>query len=157
MSGIFKTIYLASPLGFSELGQKGLKPIKLKLVALGHTVIDPWDTDVSQMVITATLPSKEYQQVKANSKAVALAIGLTNAAQIDKADCVLAVLDGQELDSGTVSELGYAVGRGKTVYGYRGDFRDLGELPGVPFNLQVYYFITASGGAVFRSIEEIKI
>lgn len=150
-------IYLASPLGFSELGQKGLKPIKLKLNDLGHTVLDPWETDVSDMVITATLPSKEYRQVKANSIAVAVAIGLANATQIDKADCVLAVLDGQELDSGTVSELGYAAGKGKKVYGYRGDFRDLGELPGVPFNLQVYYFIVASGGTVFRSIEEIQL
>jgi nucleoside 2-deoxyribosyltransferase len=44
-------------------------------------------------------------------------------AMIDQCDCVLAVLDGPDADSGTCVELGYAWARKKPVIGIRTDFR----------------------------------
>jgi nucleoside 2-deoxyribosyltransferase len=44
-------------------------------------------------------------------------------AMIDECDCVLAVLDGPDADSGTCVELGYAWARKKPVIGMRTDFR----------------------------------
>ncbi len=74
---------------------------------------------------------------------------------IRSCDILLGVLDGPELDSGTVSEIGFAAGLGKKCYGLRTDFRNCGEFDGVPVNLQVLYWIEASGGRLFRSIEEV--
>lgn len=43
---------------------------------------------------------------------------------------------GAEVDSGTAAEIGYGAGLGKKCYGLRADLRDMGELPGLPVNLQ---------------------
>ena len=42
---------------------------------------------------------------------------------IDRADAVLAIVDGAEVDSGTAWEMGYAYARKKPVIGLRTDFR----------------------------------
>jgi len=70
---------------------------------------------------------------------------------------LLAVLDWTEPDSGTVAELRYAAGKGKRCYRLRTDLRDSADLPGLALNLQVLYFITSSGGSLFRSISQIVI
>jgi nucleoside 2-deoxyribosyltransferase len=44
-------------------------------------------------------------------------------AMIDECECVLAILDGADADSGTCVELGYAWARKKRVVGVRTDFR----------------------------------
>lgn len=41
--------------------------------------------------------------------------------------------------------------------GLRTDRRDSGDLPGLPINLQVLYFITSSGGSLFRNINQIAV
>lgn len=42
---------------------------------------------------------------------------------VDKADVLLAIMDGDEVDSGTAWEMGYAYAKGKPVIGVRTDFR----------------------------------
>lgn len=42
---------------------------------------------------------------------------------VEKADIILANLDGPDVDSGTAWEVGYALGLGKPVVAYRTDFR----------------------------------
>jgi len=79
-------------------------------------------------------------------------IGAKNAAMIDAADMVLAVLDGADVDSGTAAEIGYACARSRPILGYRGDFRLSADNEGSVVNLQVEYFITASGGEIFTSV-----
>ncbi len=71
-------------------------------------------------------------------------------------DVVLGVLDGLELDSGTVSEMGFAAALGKKCYGLRTDFRNGGDFDGIPINLQALYWIESSGGKLFRRISEIS-
>ena len=51
---------------------------------------------------------------------------------IDRADVVLAVVDGAEVDSGTSWEMGYAYAKGKPVVGLRTDFR-----PGVEHGVNI--------------------
>ena len=68
---------------------------------------------------------------------------------------MLAVLDGVDVDSGTASEVGYAFARGKRIVGYRGDFRPAAENEGCTVNLQVEYFIRASGGTIVTKIDAI--
>jgi len=47
----------------------------------------------------------------------------------------LAVVDGQEVDSGVASEVGFAYGLGKRIIGYRNDFRLAGENQGTKVKL----------------------
>jgi nucleoside 2-deoxyribosyltransferase len=61
---------------------------------------------------------------------------------------VFAVLDGTDVDSGTAAEIGYAFAKGKPILGYRGDFRLSADNDGSIVNLQVEYFIRASGGTI---------
>lgn len=42
---------------------------------------------------------------------------------LDRADIVVSLLDGQDVDSGTCIELGYAFARGKKIFGIITDFR----------------------------------
>src|SRR6185437_15709924 len=134
-------IYIASPLGFSEIGRafyyQTLVPM---LKAAGHDVIDPWAlTDPALIDAIATLPCGP-PRVAAYRK-LNQQIAKTNADAIDRCDAMLAVLDGVDIDSGTAAEIGYAYARGKPIMGYRGDFRLSSDNEGAIVNLQVEYFI----------------
>ena len=67
----------------------------------------------------------------------------------------VAVLDGTDVDSGTAAEIGYAFARGKLIVGYRGDFRLSADNEGSTVNLQVEYFIRASGGTIVERYEDL--
>jgi nucleoside 2-deoxyribosyltransferase len=82
-------------------------------------------------------------------------MGATNRAAIDRARGVVAVLDGTDVDSGTAAEIGYAFARGKPIVGYRGDFRLSADNEGSIVNLQVEYFIRASGGTIVERFEDL--
>ena len=79
-------------------------------------------------------------------------IGRNNQLAIDKSDIVFAILDGVDVDSGTAAEIGYACAKGKPILGYRGDFRLSADNEGAMVNLQVEYFIRASGGDILTSL-----
>lgn len=148
-------VYLASPLGFSPEWKSYRNKINLRLTELGGTILDPWEQPLRPEIEEANSMSDWHARVKAFRK-IAREIGKANEDMIRSCDIVLAVLDGAELDSGTASELGFAAALGKTCYGLRTDFRDCGEFDGQQFNLQVMYWIEASGGKLFRRIEEIS-
>ena len=82
-------------------------------------------------------------------------IGAKNRALIDGCDLVFAVLDGADVDSGTAAEIGYACAKGKPILGYRGDFRVSADNEGSIVNLQVEYFIRASGGEIIMAIADL--
>lgn len=148
-------IYLASPLGFSPENNFYRERLKMYLVQLRHEIFDPWSQeDVAQRIKDALAITDQAERKQAISRAAVFA-GSSNADGIRWADVVLAVLDGAELDSGTAAEVGFGAGIGKKCFGLRTDFRDTGDLPGLPFNLQVLYFINQSGGKLFREIEDI--
>jgi hypothetical protein len=119
-------------------------------------VFDPWGQAYGSVLKEARSLTHWHDRVKALAEA-AQEIGRMNELGIRNSEAILAVLDGAELDSGTVSELGFAYGLGKRCYGLRNDFRNVGDLEGLPFNLQVLYFIESSGGRLFRSIREMEI
>ena len=60
------------------------------------------------------------------------------------------------MDSGTAAEIGYAFARDKPVIGYRGDVRLAGDNEGAIVNLQVEYFIRASGGTVLTRLADVR-
>jgi len=153
VSGISR-IYLAGPLGFSEIGHLAKSDLIRQLVVLGYEIIDPFAlAPVDEIAKIRQLPSLDAQ--RAAWQKLNLRIGETNRKAIDGCDALLAILDGTDIDSGTAAEIGYAYARGKPIVGYRGDFRLAADNIGATVNLQVEYFIVASGGSIVTKIGDI--
>jgi nucleoside 2-deoxyribosyltransferase len=87
-------------------------------------------------------------------RAINRRLGAANAAKIQRADALLAVLDGVDVDSGTAAEIGFAAALGKPIVGLRLDTRQAGDNEGAVVNLQVEHFILASQGQIVRSVQE---
>lgn len=148
-------VYIAGPLGFSELARPGQQRLCELVSTLGHEPVDPFAlTDAKEIERIASLPTLESQRDA--WRELNMKIGATNRSAIDACDLVLAVLDGADVDSGTAAEIGYAFAIGKRILGYRGDFRLSADNSGGIVNLQVEYFIRASGGEIFRTMDEIR-
>jgi nucleoside 2-deoxyribosyltransferase len=117
-------------------------------------VVDPWSlTDARAIDAARRLspgPRRRSAWQRLNHR-----IGASNRAAIDGAQAVVAVLDGPDVDSGTAAEIGYAFARGKTIVGYRGDYRLSADNEGSAVNLQVEYFIRESGGAIVHRCEDL--
>lgn len=150
-----KTIYLASPLGFSESGSHFIRDILVpELTRQGLNVINPFDLVDPARIHTIVGMEAGLARVEA-WRALNIEIGQGNVSAIDRCDAMLAVLDGADVDSGTASEIGYAFAKGKRIVGYRSDFRLSADNEGGIVNLQVEYFIRASGGTIVTSVADI--
>jgi len=139
--------YLASPYGFSDSTRYFMERVYVPELRKVVEIINPWNLTSEEEVKEAESKNKE--------KEFAMEIGGRNKEAIDSSDIVIAALDGQEVDSGTAAEIGYAAGKGKKIYGYRSDFRQTGE-KGAVVNLQVQYFIENSGGKIVSNLNELK-
>lgn len=150
-----KKVYLASPLGFSEAGRKFYyEELVSLLVKEGFNVVDPWSLTPPAKI--NEVEGMKYGQKKREAwQKLNNEIAKRNKDAIDSSDMILAILDGQDVDSGTASEIGYAFANGKKILGYRGDIRLCGDNEGAVVNLQVEYFITESGGKIIRDFKEI--
>jgi nucleoside 2-deoxyribosyltransferase len=148
------TLYVASPLGFSESGRAFHDGRLLPLIRdSGYDVLDPWALSAAKVAAVHAL--SDIGKRRDAWLALSAEIGATNRTAIDRCDGLVAVLDGSDVDSGTAAEIGYAFARGKRVLGYRGDARSAGDNDAVVVNLQVDYFIRASGGDIVREVSAI--
>jgi nucleoside 2-deoxyribosyltransferase len=147
---------MASPLGFSQAGRHFYDGVLVPLVRrLGYDVLDPWAlTDPAKVAAVRALPPGPARREA--WRALDREIGATNRAAIDRANGLVAVLDGVDVDSGTAAEVGYAFARGKLIVGYRGDFRLSADNEGTTVNLQVEYFIRESGGTIVERYEDLE-
>ncbi len=151
-----KHIYIASPFGFSEAGKYFMNNKILPVFReIGCRILDPWNLtpeNLSKPVFE--LPFGEDKRKKLED--LNYQIGKNNTDALIKADGLFAVLDGVDIDSGTASEVGFAAARGIPILGYRGDFRLSADNEGSKVNLQVEYFIRASGGKIITEISDLK-
>src|SRR3954454_14559986 len=138
--------YVASGLGFSEAGAHYYEHVYLPALRAVVTPVDPWTLTTAQEAAEARAARREHE--------FALEIGGRNAAAIRSCALLTAHLDGQEVDSGTAAEIGFAAALGVRCFGLRTDLRDSGE-PGVRVNLQVEAFIALSQGRICASLEEL--
>jgi nucleoside 2-deoxyribosyltransferase len=146
--------YIASPLGFSKTSKPYYENVLLPAVRkAGIEPLDPWaDPDADHEFAAAlALPAGETQL--AALRAINRRLGESNARMITRADGLLAVLDGVDVDSGTAAEIGFASARGKPIAGLRLDIRRTGDNEGATVNLQVEHFIAASGGEITRTLD----
>ncbi len=145
MSGAVRC-YVASPLGFTEGGRQYYRDHYLPALASVVTPVDPWAL-TSEDEVDAALAAGRAREM-------ALEIGRRNVVAIRSCELLVAYLEGQEPDSGTVAELGYATAFGLTCFGLRSDFRQAGEV-GAAVNLQVETFVLDSGGRICASLDEL--
>jgi nucleoside 2-deoxyribosyltransferase len=148
-------IYMAGPLGFSEAGRHFHEAVLVPFVRdLGYEILDPWTlTDVRRIQAIQGMP---FGPAKRDAwRTLNREIGATNRATIDRADGLVAVLDGVDVDSGTAAEIGYAFARGKLIAGYRGDFRLSADNEGSLVNVQVEFFIRESGGDIVERYADL--
>jgi nucleoside 2-deoxyribosyltransferase len=145
-------IYLASPLGFADSTRHFMEHL-IERIAPHVDVSNPWDDTrfAGEFERIAGIDSRS--EANAALAAINTELGRSNAEAIRNADGVVAILDGVDVDSGTAAEIGYAYGLGKRIYGLRTDFRLAGDNSGAIVNLQVQYFIEASGGSVETTID----
>jgi nucleoside 2-deoxyribosyltransferase len=138
--------YLASPLGFTDDGLRLLDEVYLPRLRTVVEPVNPWEL-TSADEVRAARGARRRRELWHE-------IGARNAAAIASCTLLVAYLEGQELDGGTAAEVGYAAALGVRCYGLRSDRRLTGE-PDARVNLQVEYFIAASGGTIVRTLEKL--
>lgn len=134
-----RLVYVASPLGFSAPGRLWSSSVLIPvLLEAGLRPLDPWSKPGSGAgASVAGYSTQENARLAAE-----------NEAMIRRAAGLLGVLDGADVDSGTAAEIGFASALGKRIVGLRTDFRTISDNPAARVNLQIEYWITASGGSV---------
>lgn len=138
--------YIASPLGFSEPGRYYYREVYLPALSRVVEPVDPWALTSEEEIADAGRRAKARQ--------FGLEIARRNSEAIRSCTLLAALLDGQEADSGTAAELGFAAGLGIRCFGLRSDLRESGE-PGMSVNLQIEGFVVQSGGALVASLGEL--
>lgn len=138
--------YVASPLGFNEAGRFYYEERYLPALAAIVEPVDPWAQVAAQTLDRAVSEGRLRQ--------LWLQVGQQNLKLIRSSELLVAWLDGQEIDSGTAVELGYAAGIGLRCFGLRSDLRQAGEEE-MATNLQVEATIVATGGLIVDSLENL--
>ena len=110
--------YIASPLGFSEPGRHYYSEVYLPALASVVEPVDPWAHATDGEVAAA--------HASGRAREMALEIGRRNSEAIRSCTLLVAQLDGQEPDSGTAAEVGYAAALGIRCFGLRTDLRQSG-------------------------------
>lgn len=147
-------VYLCSPLGFAESTRAFMEQLVARL-SKHVTVSNPWDDHRFDAEFAAVASLLHHGERQARLQKVNHELGRGNEERIRACDAAFAILDGVDVDSGTAAEIGFAYALGKPVYGLRTDFRLAGDNEGAIVNLQVQYFIEASGGRVVTNAGEL--
>ena len=138
-----KTIYLASPYGFS-VQQKTmlLPPIVSALEELG---LEVWE------------PFARNNQVDFSETGWAYRIGQRDTEDVAAADAIFAVVNGVPPDEGVMVELGMAIALGKPTFLFRDDFRRVTDSEQYPLNLMLFTGLPNEGwqDSYYTSVEEI--
>ncbi|HTX13170.1 MAG TPA: nucleoside 2-deoxyribosyltransferase [Solirubrobacteraceae bacterium] len=136
--------YVASPLGFTEGGREYYRTNYLPALSSVVEPVDPWSLATAE----------ELALAGDHDPTIRLELGRRNAHAIRSCQLLVAYLDGQEVDSGTAAEVGFAAALGIRCLGLRTDLRVAGDF-GARVNLQVESFIVESGGTICSSLREL--
>ncbi len=139
-----KTIYLASPYGFSKQWSHNLLPEFVTLLEdLGAEVWEPFNRN---------------SQVDITKKGWAHKVAIADLEDLKKADAIFAIVNGIPPDEGVMIELGVAIALEKQIFLFRDDFRRCTDSEDYPLNLMLFSGLPSSGweNNFYTSIEEIK-
>ena len=138
-----RTIYLASPYGFSEQWKRLLLPEFIHaLTALGLEVWEPFtrngQIDVAEPGWAYRVAQKDLQDVR-------------------DADALFAIVNGTPPDEGVMVELGAAMALNKPIFLFRDDFRRCTDSEEFPLNLMLFAGLPEIGWQefVYENIADI--
>lgn len=140
--------YVASPAGFTEAGRYWYAEILLPMLARHVEVVDPWALTSAEEAASASAAGRQSD--------FWIEVADRNYTEIEASDMLVAVLDGEPPDNGTVAEVAWAARSGLLVLGYRSDLRQSGE-GGVPVNLMIPEAIHRSGGHWANTLSDLEV
>ncbi|MCY4490116.1 MAG: nucleoside 2-deoxyribosyltransferase [Thaumarchaeota archaeon] len=139
-----RTVYLASPYGFSE--QQRVGPLQELVKVLGEMGADVWEPFERNNQGDTLRPGAAYQ------------IGQKDMHDVRDSDGILAVVNGVPPDEGVMIELGMAIAWGKEVFLFRDDFRRCTDSGEYPLNLMLFTGFPEKGwrDRYYTSIDELR-
>ena len=119
-----KTLYLASPYGFSEHWRIKLLPDFISILeSMGAIVFEPFTRNSDLDLSESGWPDR---------------IACSNFSALKDSDGIFAVVNGTPPDEGVMVELGIAIALGKTTFLFRDDFRKCTDSDEYPLNLMIF-------------------
>ena len=118
-----KILYLANPYGFSKQTKELLSDFIKIFKNLNLEVIEPFDR------------TKYLNKNKGNW---AYELALSNYNDLQKSDCIFAIVNGNPPDEGVMIELGIAIALKKEIFLFRDDFRNCSDSDQYPLNLMLF-------------------
>ena len=139
-----KTIYLASPYGFSDQWRKKLLPEFV--VALEGIGAEVWE------------PFQRNSQVDFSQSGWAHKVAIADFEDVKNSDGIFAIVNGTPPDEGVMIELGAAIALNKQIFLFRDDFRRCTDSEDYPLNLMIFAGLPSSGweNYFYTSVEEIS-
>ena len=138
-----KTLYLASPYGFSEHCRSKLLPEFItKLESMGANVWEPFSRN---------------SNVDISSSGWAHRVANSNLNDLRQADGLFCIVNGAPPDEGVMVELGIAIALGKPIFLFRDDFRKCTDSDEYPLNLMIFLGIPSDSwnDYYYSSFDEI--
>ncbi len=139
-----KTLYLASPYGFSEHWRLKLLPEFItKLEFMGARVLEPFSRN---------------SNIDLSSPGWANKVAISNLNDLRESDGLFAIVNGAPPDEGVMVELGIAIALGKPTFLFRDDFRRCTDSDEYPLNLMIFLGIPSHSwnDYYYGSIDEIE-
>ena len=138
-----RTIYLASPYGFSEQWKRLLLPEFID--ALTELGLEVWEPFTRNGQIDFAEPGWAYRVAQKDLQ------------DVRDADALFAIVNGTPPDEGVMVELGAAMALGKPIFLFRDDFRRCTDSEEFPLNLMLFAGLPEIGWQdfVYENITDI--
>ena len=138
-----KKLYLANAYGFSEQTKKLLCEFVNIFKELNVEVYEPFER-------TKHLTKKDSEW--------AYELARKNFHDLQKCDCIFAIVNGSPPDEGVMIELGIAIALKKEIFLFRDDFRNCSDSDQYPLNLMLFLGLPKDDWEkyYFESLQEIK-
>ena len=118
-----KKLYLANPYGFSKQ-TKNLLPEFIE-------IFKSLDIEVYE-------PFERTKHLINNKNDWAYELAKTNQSDLEKSDCIFAIVNGNPPDEGVMVEIGIAIALKKEIFLFRDDFRNCSDSDQYPLNLMLF-------------------
>ena len=138
-----KRLYLANPYGFSKQTKNLLHEFIKIFEDLNIEVYEPFER-------TKNLIKKEGEW--------AYDLAKSNFNDLQKCDCIFAIVNGTPPDEGVMIELGIAIALKKDIFLFRDDFRSCSDSNEYPLNLMLFLGLPRKNwkNYYFESLQDIK-
>jgi nucleoside 2-deoxyribosyltransferase len=138
-----KKLYLANPYGFSKQTKSLLYEFLSIFNDLNIEVYEPFER-------TKHIIKKEGNW--------AYDLAASNLYDLEKCDCIFAIINGTPPDEGVMIELGIAIALKKQIFLFRDDFRNCSDSDQYPLNLMLFLGLPKDNWKkyYFESLQDIK-